>query len=122
MWDPLLNDFPLSLHGLRCMLAIKYLHAVQEGYPPHSLGYLFLQELVRIVRCRDHAKAELRYGILKSDVISAEKTDFRQPPVPSCSCFTCPHHGQKKGMGQSPDESEAPLLSVVSHSGRPARL
>nr|CAJ45034.1 precoat protein [Tomato yellow leaf curl virus] len=36
MWDPLLNEFPESVHGFRCMLAIKYLQSVEETYEPNT--------------------------------------------------------------------------------------
>ncbi|BAA33157.1 1R2a [Mungbean yellow mosaic virus] len=60
MWDPLVNDFPKSLHGFRCMLAIKYLQYIQANYPSNSLGYVYLTELIQVLRIRKHAKAELR--------------------------------------------------------------
>ena len=53
MWDPLLNEFPESVHGFRCMLAIKYLQSVEETYEPNTLGHDLIRDLISVVRARD---------------------------------------------------------------------
>ncbi|WAB58486.1 AV2 protein [Cajanus scarabaeoides yellow mosaic virus] len=111
----MVNDFPESVHGLRCRLANKYLQAVQQDYPPESRGYLLLRKFLQVLRLRDHAKAELRYSLLKSDVIRASKIELRQPMGPPCSCFTCPHHVKEKAMDQSsnvPQTEDVPIIPL----------
>nr|UDD75320.1 pre-coat protein [Mungbean yellow mosaic virus]UTQ10594.1 precoat protein [Mungbean yellow mosaic India virus] len=113
MWDPLVNDFPKSLHGFRCMLAIKYLQYIQENYPSNSLGYLYLTELIQVLRIRKHAKAELRYRLLYPDVECAEETDLRHPAHAPCLCGRCPYQHEKKTMDQPSHVEETPVLPTV---------
>ncbi|AGR84124.1 AV2 [East African cassava mosaic Malawi virus] len=62
MWDPLLNEFPESVHGFRCMLAIKYLQALEETYEPNTLGHDLVRDLICVIRARDYVEATRRYN------------------------------------------------------------
>nr|QHD57723.1 precoat protein [Mungbean yellow mosaic virus]QHD57729.1 precoat protein [Mungbean yellow mosaic virus]UVJ68679.1 pre-coat protein [Mungbean yellow mosaic virus]UYO78265.1 AV2 [Mungbean yellow mosaic virus]WJJ67068.1 pre-coat protein [Mungbean yellow mosaic virus] len=113
MWDPLVNDFPKSLHGFRCMLAIKYLQYIQENYPSNSLGYVYLTELIQVLRIRKHAKAELRYRLLYPDVECAEEADLRHPAFLTCHCGKCPCQREKEEVDQPTHVEETEVLSVI---------
>nr|QQL11598.1 pre-coat protein [Mungbean yellow mosaic India virus] len=113
MWDPLLNDFPESLHGFRCMLAIKYLQQVQENYPSNSLGFLYLTGLIQVLRIRNHAKAELRYRLLYPDVERTEEIKLRYPARAACVCGRCPCQRQKEELDQPPHVEETSVLPTV---------
>nr|QIH55902.1 V2 protein [Malvastrum yellow vein Baoshan virus] len=54
MWDPLVNEFPETVHGFRCMLSIKYLQLLSEGYSPDTVGYDLIRELISILRSRNY--------------------------------------------------------------------
>ncbi|CBA34956.1 AV2 protein [Velvet bean severe mosaic virus] len=116
MWDPLLNDFPKSRHGFRCMIAIKFLQACQEDYPKNSLGFEYLRKLIQNLRSKDHAKAELRYRLLNSAISSTSKVELRHPNGTTCTCIQCPKHGTEKEVDESSDVEEATFLPIVSVS------
>nr|QHD57840.1 precoat protein [Horsegram yellow mosaic virus]QPK40951.1 precoat protein [Horsegram yellow mosaic virus] len=113
MWDPLLNDFPKTVHGFRCMLAIKYLQQVQENYPTNSVGFLYITELIQVLRIRKHAKAELRYRLLYPGIQCSSETDLRHPPGATCFCGRCPYHNEKKALDQPPHVEETSVLPTV---------
>ncbi|KAK9045628.1 hypothetical protein V6N11_051537 [Hibiscus sabdariffa] len=60
MFDPLENELPATVYGVRSMLAVKYISEIQKKYPPESLGWSFCSELKRIIRCSDYVKATRR--------------------------------------------------------------
>nr|WNB50943.1 pre-coat protein [Mungbean yellow mosaic India virus] len=113
MWDPLLNDFPKSVHGFRCMLAIKYLQQVQENYPSNSLGFLYLTGLIQVLRIRNHAKADLLYGLLYPDLESTEEIEHRYPAPAACFCGRCPYQHEKKTLDQPSHVEETSVLPTV---------
>nr|ABD60094.1 pre-coat protein [Mungbean yellow mosaic virus] len=113
MWDPLLNDFPESLHGFRCMLAIKYLQQVQENYPSNSLGFLYLTGLIQVLRIRNHAQADLRYGLLYPDIECTEKIKLRYPARAACVSGRCPYQHEEKTLDQPPHVEETSVLPTV---------
>nr|QHD57780.1 precoat protein [Mungbean yellow mosaic India virus] len=116
MWDPLLNDFPKSVHGFRCMLAIKYLQEVQEKYPSNSLGFVYLTGLIQVLRIRNHAKADLRYCLLYPDIECTEEIELRYPAPASCFCGKCSCQREKTSVDQPSHVEETEILSVVSLS------
>nr|BAU36992.1 movement protein [Mungbean yellow mosaic India virus] len=113
MWDPLLNDFPNSLHGFRCMLAIKYLQQVQENYPSNSRGFMYLTGLIQILRIRNHAKAGLRYSLLYPDIECTEEIELRNPAPAPCICGRCPYQPEKKALDQPTHVEETSVLPTV---------
>nr|WHU53747.1 pre-coat protein [Mungbean yellow mosaic India virus] len=113
MWDPLLNDFPKSVHGFRCMLAIKYLQQVQENYPSNSVGYSYLTGLIQVLRIRNHAKADLRYCLLYPDIECTEEIELRYPAHAPCLCGRCPYQHEKKTLDQPPHVEETSVLPTV---------
>nr|ADB96022.1 AV2 [Horsegram yellow mosaic virus] len=116
MWDPLLNDFPKTVHGFRCMLAIKYLEHVQENYSTNSVGFVYLTELIQLLRIRKHAKAELRYRLLYPGIQCSSETDLRHPPGAIGACGKCSCKCEKETVDQPPHVEETEILSVVSLS------
>ncbi|AAL00891.1 pre-coat protein AV2 [Mungbean yellow mosaic India virus-[Soybean]] len=113
MWDPLLNDFPKSVHGFRCMLAIKYLQQIQENYPSNSLGYSYLTGLIKVLRIRNHAKADLRYCLLYPDIECTEEIELRYPAHAPCLCGRCPYQHEKEALDKPPHVEETSVLSAV---------
>nr|QBQ95429.1 pre-coat prtein [Mungbean yellow mosaic virus] len=113
MWDPLVNDFRKSLHGFRCMLAIKYLQYIQANFPSTSLGLLYLNELIQVLRIRKHAKVEIRSLLLYPDVDCAEETDLRHPAVVTCICGKCPSQWQKEEVDQPTNVEETEVVSII---------
>ncbi|AXN77426.1 movement protein [Tomato leaf curl Mahe virus] len=113
MWDPLLNEFPDSVHGFRCMLAIKYLQAVEETYEPNTLGYDLIRDLFGVIRARDYVQATRRYNHFHTRLEGSSKAELRQPLHEPCCCPHCPRH-QKQNMGQQAHLSEAQDVQNVS--------
>ncbi|ADG36409.1 pre-coat protein [Soybean mild mottle virus] len=114
MWDPLQNPFPHTVHGLRCMLAIKYVQLVIDTYPQDSIGEDLLRQIIQILRCRNHDQAEFRYSILFADVERTEKTQLRNPYGTTCTCRFCPKHVQAKSLEEPTHVQEAQNLQDVS--------
>nr|ARD24684.1 V2 [Watermelon chlorotic stunt virus] len=114
MWDPLLNDFPESVHGFRCMLAVKYLQAVESTYEPNTLGYELIRDLILVLRARDYGEANRRYSHFHSRFEGSSKTELRQPLHEPCSCPHCPRHKQASTMGQQAHVSKAQDVQDVS--------
>nr|AKP17212.1 AV2 [Dolichos yellow mosaic virus] len=79
MWDPLVNDFPDTLHGLRCMLAVKFVQELLVTYPRDSNGRILLEELISVLRCKRYVKAQFRYGVFYSKTQCTSKAQLRQP-------------------------------------------
>nr|CDO50008.1 pre coat protein [Cotton leaf curl Gezira virus]CDO50020.1 pre coat protein [Cotton leaf curl Gezira virus]CDO50026.1 pre coat protein [Cotton leaf curl Gezira virus]CDO50032.1 pre coat protein [Cotton leaf curl Gezira virus] len=114
MWDPLLNDFPESVHGFRCMLAVKYLQAVRESYDPSTLGYDLLSDLIGVVRRTNYVEATSRYHHFHSRLESASSSELRQPRVILCTCPHCPRHKQTSGLFQQTQLQKTEDLSNLS--------
>nr|UUC10281.1 AV2 protein [Tomato yellow leaf curl virus] len=114
MWDPLLNDFPESVHGLRCMLAIKYLHLVENTYSPDTLGYDLLRDLILVIRARDYVEATRRYSHFHARLEGSPKAELRQPIQQPCCCPHCPRHKQATIMDVQAHVPEAQNIQNVS--------
>ncbi|CAJ76436.1 precoat protein [Siegesbeckia yellow vein virus-[GD27]] len=113
MWDPLINEFPETVHGFRCMLAIKYLQAVQLTYSPDTVGYDLIRELIRILRTKDYGQATCRYSHFHSRLQGTSEVELRQPLSQQCCCPNCPCHQQKEDMGQSAHVQKAQNVQDV---------
>nr|ALK03577.1 precoat protein [Whitefly-associated begomovirus 7]ALK03583.1 precoat protein [Whitefly-associated begomovirus 7]ALK03595.1 precoat protein [Whitefly-associated begomovirus 7] len=113
MWDPLLNEFPDSVHGLRCMLAIKYLQAVEETYEPNTLGHDLIRDLISVIRARDYVEASRRYNHFHSRLEGSSKAELRQPIFQPCCCPHCPRHKQASIVDLQAHVSKAPDLPEV---------
>nr|CCQ77523.1 AV2 protein [Papaya leaf curl China virus] len=107
MWDPLLNEFPDTVHGFRCMLAIKYLQLVENTYSPDTLGHDLIRDLILVIRARDYVEATRRYSHFHSRIQGASPAEFRQPVCQPCCCPHCPRHKQKEVMRESPHVPKA---------------
>nr|CAJ98457.1 AV2 protein [Malvastrum leaf curl virus] len=107
MWDPLVNEFPETVHGFRCMLAIKYLQVVENTYSPDTLGYDLIRDLILVVRSRDYVEASRRYSHFHSRIQGASPAELRQPVCQPCCCPHCPRHKSKAVMDSQAHESKA---------------
>nr|AHN60607.1 AV2 [Okra enation leaf curl virus] len=114
MWDPLLNEFPETVHGFRCMLAIKYLQQLSEEYSPDTVGYDLIRDLISILRCRNYVEATSRYHHFHSRLESASPSGLRQPRVILCTCPHCPRHKQASGLEQQAHVQKTEDLSNLS--------
>nr|AFX60927.1 AV2 protein [Malvastrum yellow vein Yunnan virus]AFX60951.1 AV2 protein [Malvastrum yellow vein Yunnan virus] len=112
MWDPLLNEFPETVHGFRCMLSIKYLQLLSEGYSPDTVGFDLIRELISILRSRNYVEASCRYRHFYSRVEGASPSELRQPLLNPCSCPHCPRHKISK-LGEQAHESQAQNVQDV---------
>nr|ALQ10791.1 AV2 [West African Asystasia virus 1] len=110
MWDPLVNSFPPTIHGFRCMLALKYLLLLENNYEDNSVGQVYIRELISVLRAGDYVEATRRYNHFHTRFKGTTSSQLRQP---ACSCILCPHH-QKAGMGEQADVSQAQNVPHVA--------
>ncbi|AAL60506.1 precoat protein [East African cassava mosaic Zanzibar virus] len=113
MWDPLLNDFPETVHGFRSMLAVKYLLHLEQEYDRGTVGAEYIRDLIGVLRCKSYVEATRRYNNLNTRIQGAEEAELRQPIHEPCCCPHCPRH-QKQNMGQQAHVSEAQDVQTVS--------
>nr|UFP63058.1 AV2 [East African cassava mosaic virus] len=113
MWDPLVNDFPETVHGFRSMLAVKYLLHLEQEYDRATVGAEYMRALFGVLRCKNYVEATRRYNNLNTRIPSAEKAELRQPIQEPCCCPHCQRQ-QKQNMGQQAHVSEAPDVQNVS--------
>nr|UOL65500.1 pre-coat protein [Lisianthus enation leaf curl virus]UOL65506.1 pre-coat protein [Lisianthus enation leaf curl virus]UOL65512.1 pre-coat protein [Lisianthus enation leaf curl virus] len=92
MWDPLLNEFPENVHGFRCMLAVKYLQAVEKTYSPDTLGFDLIRDLIGVIRAKNYVEASSRYSHFHARLESTSPSELRQPIQQPCCCPHCPRH------------------------------
>ncbi|ABI35963.1 pre-coat protein [Okra yellow crinkle virus] len=98
MWDPLVNEFPESVHGFRCMLAIKYLQALEDTYEPNTLGSDLIRDLISVIRAKNYVEATRRYNYFHARLEGSSKAELRQPLHEPCNCPHCPRHKQTSVM------------------------
>nr|AKH41049.1 pre-coat protein [Ageratum yellow vein virus] len=115
MWDPLLNEFPETVHGFRCMLAVKYLQLVEDTYSPDTIGYDLVRDLISVIRARNYVEATRRYTDFHSRLESTSPSQLRQPICEPCCCPHCPRH-QSKIMDQQAHVPEAQNVQNVQKS------
>nr|CUH74529.1 pre-coat protein [Tomato leaf curl Karnataka virus] len=118
MWDPLVNEFPETVHGFRCMLAVKYLQLVEKTYSPDTLGHDLIRDLISVIRARNYVEATSRYNHFHSRFEGTSPSQLRQPLWSSCSCPHCPRH-QIKSMGEQAHEQKAQDVQDVQKSRCP---
>ncbi|AYH63710.1 AV2 protein [Sri Lankan cassava mosaic virus] len=112
MWDPLVNEFPESVHGFRCMLAVKYLQLVEGTYSPDTLGYDLIRDLISVIRAKNYVEATSRYNHFNSRLEGSSSSELRQPIQQSCCCPHCPRH-KKTSLDKQAHESEAQVVQDV---------
>nr|AYX42381.1 movement protein [Chilli leaf curl virus] len=115
MWDPLLNEFPESVHGFRCMLAVKYLQLVENSYSPDTLGYDLIRGLISVIRAKNYVQASSRYDHFRARLEGPKTCDPNDAIRQACCWQHCPRH-KGKGMGQQAHQSEADVLQNVQKS------
>ncbi|ADF42581.1 precoat protein/movement protein [Radish leaf curl virus-Hajipur [IN:LabIso:11]] len=81
MWDPLLNEFPETVHGFGCMLAVKYLQLVENTYSPDTLGYDLIRDLISVIRARNYVEATSRYNHFHARFEGTSRLNFDSPYV-----------------------------------------
>nr|WBU87210.1 pre-coat protein [Croton yellow vein mosaic virus] len=106
MWDPLVNEFPETVLGFRCMLAVKYLQLVEKTYEPDTLGHDLIRDLISVIRARNYVEASSRYNHFHARFEGTPSSQLRHPIFEPCCCPHCPGH-QSKGMGQQTHVPEA---------------
>nr|AJW80814.1 AV2 [Tomato leaf curl New Delhi virus] len=112
MWDSLLNEFPDTVHGFRCMLSVKYLQLLSQDYSPDTLGYELLRDLICILRSRNYVEASCRYRHFIAPCEGTPTSQLRQPLWSSCRCPHCPRH-KSKGLDQQADEQKTQNVQNV---------
>ncbi|AGZ95246.1 V2 [Blechum yellow vein virus] len=113
MWDPLLNEFPETMYGFRCMLAVKYLQLVESTYSPDTLGYDLIRDLISVLRARNYVEATSRYCHFHTRLEGTTPSQLREPLQQPCCCPHCPRHKQKENMGQPAHVQEAQNVQNV---------
>nr|QIH55675.1 V2 protein [Ageratum yellow vein China virus] len=113
MWDPLLNEFPETVHGLRCMLAVKYCQLIEQTYSPDTVGYDLIRDLISVIRARNYVETTRRYSHFHSRLEGTTPSELRHPRDEPCCCPHCPRHQQKKDMDQQAHVSEAQTVQNV---------
>nr|ACN51278.1 AV2 [Bhendi yellow vein mosaic virus] len=116
MWDPLLNEFPDTVHGFRCMLSVKYLQFLSQDYSPDTLGYELIRDLICILRSRNYVEASCRYRHFYARVESTPAFELRQPIHQPCCCSHFPRH-KTTGMDKQAYEQETQNVPDVQKSG-----
>nr|QFR98397.1 AV2 [Bhendi yellow vein mosaic virus] len=116
MWDPLLNEFPDTVHGFRCMLSVKYFQHLSQEYSPDTVGYDLIRDLICIVRCSNYVEATCRYRHFYPRVESTSASELRQPLLQPCSCPHCPRH-KTTNMDKQAHEQETQNVPDVQKSG-----
>nr|AGH27821.1 AV2 protein [Tomato yellow leaf curl virus] len=114
MWDPLLNEFPESVHGFRCMLAIIHLQSVEETYEPNTLGHDLIMDLISVVRARDYVEATRRYNHFHARLEGSPKAELPQPIQQPCCCPHSPRHKQATIIDVQAHVPEAQNIQNVS--------
>nr|AFB83466.1 pre coat protein [Cotton leaf curl Burewala virus]AFB83472.1 pre coat protein [Cotton leaf curl Burewala virus] len=115
MWDPLLNEFPDTVHGFRCMLAVKYLQLVEKTYSPDTLGYDLIRDLILVKRARNYVEATSIYIHFHARFEGTPPSQLLQPICEPCCCPHCPRH-QSKCMGEQAHEQKAQDVQDVQNS------
>nr|AFB81505.1 pre coat protein [Cotton leaf curl Rajasthan virus] len=116
MWDPLLNEFPDTVHGFRCLLSVKYLQLLSQDYSPDTLGYELIRDLICILRYSNYVEASCRYRHFYALWGTPPASVLRQPIHPPCCCPHCPRHNTP-GMDKQAYEQEAQSILDVQKSG-----
>nr|AHA82174.1 AV2 [Tomato leaf curl New Delhi virus] len=112
MWDPLLHEFPESVHGLRCMLAVKSLLEIEKYYSPDSVRYDLIRVLLLVLRAKKYGEANSKYHHFNPSLEGTPTSQLRQPLWSSCSCPHCPRH-KSKGLDQQADEQKTQNVQNV---------
>nr|BDQ69142.1 movement protein [East African cassava mosaic Cameroon virus] len=126
MWNPLVNDFPETVHGFRSMLAVKYLlHLEQEYESRYCRGLKYIRDLNRGgYGCKKFMAKPTREKLKNSQHPVSKGgggVNFTQPIHEPCGGPYCPRH-QKQNMGQQAHVSEAQDVQDVSKPRRPSGL
>ncbi|QBO66572.1 pre-coat [Papaya yellow leaf curl virus] len=116
MWDPLVNEFPETVHGLRCMLAVKYLQLVEKTYSPDTLLHDLIRDLISVIRARNYVEATSRYNQFHARFEGTPPSQLRQPICERYCCPNCPRH-KGKGMREQANVQEAQDVQAVQKSG-----
>nr|CUH74557.1 pre-coat protein [Tomato leaf curl Gujarat virus] len=113
MWDPLLNEFPETVHGFRCMLAVKYLQLVDKTYSPDTVGYDLIRDLISVIRARNYVEATSRYAHFHARFEGTSPSQLRQPLCELVQLSPLRRVTEAKAMGQPAHVSEAQNLQNV---------
>nr|WDE41078.1 pre coat protein [Papaya leaf curl Karnataka virus] len=106
MPDPLVNELPETVHGFRCMLAVKYQQLVEKSYVLDTLGRDLIRELISVIRARNYVEVSSRNNHLHVRFEGTPSSQLCHPIFEPCCCPHCPGR-QSKGMGQQTHVPEA---------------
>nr|QBK46359.1 AV2 [Pedilanthus leaf curl virus] len=109
------DEFPETVHGFRCMLAVKYLQIVENTYSPETKGYDLIRDLISVIRARNYVEATSRYNHFHARFEGTSPSQLRQPICEPCCCPHCPRH-QGKSMGEQAHEQKAQDVQDVQKS------
>nr|QHG11689.1 pre-coat protein [Squash leaf curl China virus] len=112
MWDPLLDEFPESGHGLRWMVTGKYLPEKEKNYSPEPVGYDLVRNLVLVLRAKNYGEATSRYHHFTARIEGPPTSPLRQALWSSCGGPLCPRH-KNKGLDQQADEQKTQNVQNV---------
>nr|UVY90107.1 pre-coat protein [Chilli leaf curl virus] len=115
MWDPLINEFAETVHGVRCMVAFKYLQLVENTYSPDSVGYDFIRDLSSVIRSRNYVEATSRYNHFHTRLEGSTSSELRQPICQPCCCPHCPRHKGKSMDQQAHGPKAQEVQDVQKH-------
>ncbi|AIQ82284.1 pre-coat protein [Synedrella leaf curl virus-[Portblair:Andaman]] len=115
MWDPLMNEFPETVHGFRCMLAFKYLPLVEKTYSPDSLRHDLCRDLISVIRARNYVESTSGYNHFHARFEGTPPSQLLQPICEPCCCPHCPRH-QSKIMDEQAHEQKAQDVQDVQKS------
>nr|CAZ64208.1 AV2 protein [Alternanthera yellow vein virus] len=115
MWDPLLNPFPKTVHGFRCMLAVKYLQAVEETYAPDTLGFDLIRDLILVIRASNYVEACSRYDHFIQRIEGTSTSELRQSYSTPCYCPHC----ARRSKAAVVEPSHVPQTKAVQNVQKP---
>ncbi|KAK8675555.1 hypothetical protein V6N13_033621 [Hibiscus sabdariffa] len=119
MFDPLENELPTTVYGVRSMLAVKYISEIQKKYPLKSLGWSFCVELKRIIRCSDYVKVTRRLEDFVRDKESPCKVQSfdNLVDVPHTGSVTCISNVER-GIGLTHQTGRRFCIKSVFFTGK----
>nr|WJJ41893.1 precoat protein [Tomato leaf curl Karnataka virus] len=118
MWDPLLYEFPETVHGFTCMLPVIYLQLLQKTYSPYTLRYDLFTDLLSVITATNYVEATSRYIHFHARFEGTSPSQLRQPICVPCCCPHCPRH-QSKSMGEQAHVQKAQDVQDVQKSRCP---
>nr|AGK24650.1 V2 [Soybean chlorotic blotch virus] len=119
MWNPLVEPLPCTPHGLRCVLALKFLKLFEETHELSATEISQLSLLKSVIHARKYHEAKRRYRNFYTFVEGSEEVELRQS---TCHAHCHPQVQQEEGLGEPAHVSEAHDVQDVEESRCALRL